>query len=145
MTPAETARLMSYMAAAFSRTVEADTIAVWADSLGPVDARHANAAARRLATTVDRLPSLAAFLAACRDEARFARLAASAPALAPGEASFACRCGALAGWELVADGNPPTVVPCRYCQPGTRERWEEGHFEPGHTCADCARRRGAAA
>ena len=144
MTSADVAHLMSYMASAFAREVSADTIAVWADSLAGVEAAHARSAARQLATTSDRFPPLAAFLRACRDEERFARLASAAPALAPGESTFPCRCGEMRGWLVVAGGNPPTLRPCPSCRPDADERWNDGHWMPDHSCSACERRRKAA-
>lgn len=147
MTPEDASRTMRLLSAAWTYFPSSDDVArLWTAELAHLDADPARAAAKRLAETSDRMPSLAAFLRAVADESRFARLAASAPALAPGENTYPCRCGSWHGWEMVGDGNPPTLTPCRYCRPLTYEQWAAGHYASGHTCQECERRkRGAAA
>lgn len=146
MTPADAQRVLRILNGAWGYfgADNADRVTLWTEHLLTLDPEPTRKAAKRFTETSDQLPSLAAFLRAAREEARLARLAASAPALAPGENTYACRCGAWNGWELVEDGNPPTVRPCRFCRPLTREQWEGGHFAQGHSCADCERRKRAA-
>lgn len=145
MTGDERDRVLRLVTSAWGYFADApDRVTLWTEHLSGLDFGHARSAAKRLVETSDQLPSLAAFLRTVREESRLARLAASAPALAPGESTYACRCGSWNGWELIEDGNPPTVAPCRYCRPLTREQWEGGHHMPNHSCSDCERRRRAA-
>lgn len=51
-----------------------------------------------------------------------------------------CECAGT-GWNGAvgsANGNDP-VYPCPVHRPRLYARWVEGHFDPGHTCGDCAR------
>lgn len=64
MTPAETLSVLAYFTAAWPwATVGEHTAEVWAEALTGVDAEHAHTAARRLARTEERPPSIARFRA----------------------------------------------------------------------------------
>lgn len=144
MTHAEVDRVVRILTGAWGYFAAEDTdrVALWTEHIERMDFEPTRAATKRLVETCDRLPSLAAFLAACRDEARFARLAAAAPTARPGEDTYACRCGEGRGWVVVAEGDPPTVEPCRTCRPATYETWVADHYGPTHDrarCAECCR------
>lgn len=142
MTPSEVDRVVRILSGAWGYFAAEDTdrVALWTEHLERMDFEPTRTAAKRLAETCDRLPSLAAFLTACREEARIAHLAAAAPVVSDG--SYGCRCGEGRGWIMVAEGNPPAVEPCRTCRPDTYETWAGDHYGPAHDrgrCAECQR------
>jgi len=64
VTPVEAARVLAYFTAAWPwATVGEHTAEVWAEALAGVDPQDAHTAARRLAATEDRPPSIARFRA----------------------------------------------------------------------------------
>lgn len=148
MTAAEVESVIRVLSAAWGYFADdsAGRVALWTEHLERLDYAPTRDAARKLATTCDQLPSLAAFLRAAHEEARIARLAASSPALAPEEGLSRCSCGEMRGWALVSE-DPFDVRPCERCRPEVAEQWQAGHYTGRHDRARCAecRRTGRAA
>ena len=80
MTPEETASILGRFAANWSwyEVTEATTL-LWADHLAGVDGQDAHTAARRIVDTMDRPPSVAAFLSHVKAVSRERRPALPAP------------------------------------------------------------------
>lgn len=57
------------------------------------------------------------------------------------EPTYRCPVCLDTGWTFVVDQDddvPPAVLPCRSCRYIIARRRREGHYEPNHTCPECA-------
>ena len=139
MNPVDVSELLEHLHAAYPNQRVADEgPVIWFQHLTRVDVLDARTAAYRWIDTELWFPSIAAFLAYCDTETRATRLAEIPVHSDDRAVTYRCQCGAMQGWVEEADGR---LHPCPACRPEQHAWWRAGHFDLGHSCMDCARKR----